>query len=236
MGYERSSRGLWMFRVPVALLAVGLLALVVQRSSSHPASADWPNPTVGHGRTAQGAAIQMRFDRPAHPLAFDDRVHARCSDGGAGPLGWSAFDGTPSFRRVAARCGSSDLRYARYGDGASGRSCSPCARRSARRHAGARMGAADRKLLPRRRREHGVRLGPRAVRDRRAARADARYQCTPFMRLAIATCSIEAFSLCPSRPSRRPSRGRPCRPCAGPGRRPSAPARRPPRRTSPGAC
>ena len=49
--------------------------------------------------------------------------------------------------------------------------------------------------LPRRRREHGVRLGPRAVRDRRAARADACYQCTPFMRLAIATCSIEAFSL-----------------------------------------
>ena len=41
---------------------------------------------------------------------------------------------------------------------------------------------------------------------------------------------------CPSRPWRPPSRGTPCRPCAGSGRPPWAPACRPPRRTCPGAC
>ena len=54
--------------------------------------------------------------------------------------------------------------------------------------AGERLDPGDRGLLPSGRRGHALRLGPRAVRRRR-------YQCTPFMRLAIATCSIEAFSL-----------------------------------------
>jgi hypothetical protein len=100
MGPERSSRGLRIFRRLIVLFAVGLLALVVQRSSSHPANADWLKLTTGHGRTAQGLAIQMRFDRPAHPLALTTRVRARCANGASWTVGWSAFDGTAAaFRR-----------------------------------------------------------------------------------------------------------------------------------------
>jgi hypothetical protein len=100
MGSERSSRGLWIVRCLIVLFAVGLLALVVQRSSSHPAKADWLNLTTGHGRTAQGLAIQMRFDRPAHPVALTTRVLARCANGSSWAVGWSAFDGTAAvFRR-----------------------------------------------------------------------------------------------------------------------------------------
>ena len=82
-----------MFRGLLGLVAVGLLVLVVQRASSHPADADWLELTAGHGRTAQGAAVEMRFDRPAHPLAFDMRVHARCPNGSNWTARWSAFDG-----------------------------------------------------------------------------------------------------------------------------------------------
>lgn len=100
MGSERSSRGLRIIRCLIVLFAVGLLALVVQRSSSHPAKADWLNLTTGHGRTAQGLAIQMRFDRPAHPVALTTRVSAPCANGGSWTVGWSAFDGTAAvFRR-----------------------------------------------------------------------------------------------------------------------------------------
>ena len=225
----------------LALIAVGLLVLVVQRAASHPADADWLKLTTGDGRTAQGAAIEMRFDRPAHPVAFDDAAcSARCANGSS----WTArLVGLRRHRRSlpprwSRRCGWSRsptstlrrrrLRADRVLDARDPRP---------RSQAGARMGADDRGLLPRRRREHGMRLGPRAVRDRRAARADACYQCTPFMRLAIATCSIEAFSLGSFSPLRR---GRVGEDLVGhvqdlvDGLR--APARRPPRRTSPGAC
>jgi hypothetical protein len=100
MGSERSSRGLWIVRCLIVLFAVGLLALVIQRSSSHPANADWLNLTTGRGRTAQGLAVQMRFDRPAHPVALTTRVRARCANGSSWTTGWSAFDGTAAvFRR-----------------------------------------------------------------------------------------------------------------------------------------
>ena len=89
-----------MFRRLIVLFAVGLLALVVQRSTSHPANADWLSLTTGHGRTAQGLAIEMRFDRPAHPLALATHVRARCANGASWTVGWSAFDGTAAvFRR-----------------------------------------------------------------------------------------------------------------------------------------
>ena len=89
-----------MFRRLIVLFDVGLLALVVQRSTSHPANADWLSLTTGHGRTAQGLAIEMRFDRPAHPLALATHVRARCANGASWTVGWSAFDGTAAvFRR-----------------------------------------------------------------------------------------------------------------------------------------
>jgi hypothetical protein len=112
MGSDRSSRGLRIFRCLIVLFAVGLLALVVQRSSSHPAKADWLNLTSGHGRTAQGLAIQMRFDRPAHPVALTTRVRARCANGSSWAVGWSAFDGTAAVFRRDAR----GLRLIRISD------------------------------------------------------------------------------------------------------------------------
>jgi hypothetical protein len=55
-----------MFRGLLGLVAVGLLVLVVQRAAtSHSADADWLKLTEGHGRTAQGAAVEMRFDGTA---------------------------------------------------------------------------------------------------------------------------------------------------------------------------
>ena len=49
--------------------------------------------TAGNGRTAQGAAIGMRFDRPGHPVAFDTRMSAHRCAGGAS---WTAAAGRPS--------------------------------------------------------------------------------------------------------------------------------------------
>ncbi len=94
MGNERSSRGLWIFRGLLGLFAVGLLALVVHRSASDPANADWLKLTAGHGRTSQGAAVQMRFDRSGHPLAFKTHIRALCANGSHWTAAWSAFDGT----------------------------------------------------------------------------------------------------------------------------------------------
>jgi hypothetical protein len=98
------------------LFAVGLVALLVQRSSSHHADADWLNLTTGHGRTAQGLAIQMRFDRPAHPLALTTSVRARCDNGASWTVGWSAFDGTAAVFRRDGR----GLRLIRISDHTSG--------------------------------------------------------------------------------------------------------------------
>jgi hypothetical protein len=100
MGNERSSRGLWMFRGLLGLFAVALVVLVVQRSATPHADADWLKLTAGHGRTAQGAAIEMRFDRPAHPLALKTSLRAPCANGSHWTGRWSAFDGRATvFRR-----------------------------------------------------------------------------------------------------------------------------------------
>ena len=121
MGSERSSRGVWIFRCLIVLFAVGLVAVVVQRSSSHPAKADWLNLTTGHGRTAQGLAIQMRFDRPTHPLTLTTRVRARCANGSSWTVGWSAFDGTAAvFRRDGRALRLIRISDHTYGDGTFG--------------------------------------------------------------------------------------------------------------------
>lgn len=119
MGNDRPSRGLWMFRGLLGLLAAGLLVLVVQRATSHPANADWLKLTEGHGRTAQGAAIEGRFDRAAHPLAFDMGVHARCSDGSSWAARWSPFDGTAvPFHRSRRALRVVEISGKSHGDGA----------------------------------------------------------------------------------------------------------------------
>jgi hypothetical protein len=122
MDNDRPSRGLWMFRGLLGVLAVGLLVLVVQRAAtSHSADADWLKLTEGHGRTAQGAAVEMRFDRPAHPLAFRMQVRTRCSSGSSWDARWSAFDGTAiRFQRNGRGLRVVEISDKRYDDGAFG--------------------------------------------------------------------------------------------------------------------
>ena len=189
MGNDRPSRGLWMFRVLLGLLAAGLLVLVVQRAASHPANADWLKLTEGHGRRpkvppSRGASIGPRIRSPLtwacthaqRRLELGRPVVAVRRDGRSLPP--QSSRGRSS--RSPARAWRRRLQAARVLDASAlGPGATQCA-----------MGA-GRKRLPRRRREHGVRLGPRAVRDRRAVRADACYQCTPLIRLAIATCSTK---------------------------------------------
>ena len=93
--------------------------LVVQRAASHPADADWLKLTEAHGRTAQGAPIEGRFDRSAHPLAFDMRVQARCSGGSSWAARWSPFDGTAvPFHRSRRGLRVVEISGKRYDDGA----------------------------------------------------------------------------------------------------------------------
>ena len=122
MGNDRPSRGLWMFRGLLGIVAVGLLVLVVQRAAtSHSTDADWLKLTEGHGRTAQGAAVEMRFDRPAHPLAFRMQVRARCSSGSSWDARWSAFDGTAiRFHRSGRGLRVVEISDKRYDDGTFG--------------------------------------------------------------------------------------------------------------------
>jgi hypothetical protein len=110
-----------MFRVLLGLLAVGLLVLIVQRTATHPADADWLRLTAGHGRTAQGADIEMRFDRSAHPLAFDIPIRARCASGSSWAARWSAFDGTAvPFHRSGRGLRVVEISDKRYDNGAFG--------------------------------------------------------------------------------------------------------------------
>jgi hypothetical protein len=82
-----------MFRGLIGILVVGVSVLLVQRSASPHAEADWLKLTSGHGRTAQGAGIELRFDRPAHPLALRTHIRTRCANGAHWTASWSAFDG-----------------------------------------------------------------------------------------------------------------------------------------------
>ena len=109
----------------------------------------------------------------------------------AGPLAGRRSTGPPlRFRRERSRpAGGQDLRPHATATAPSGRSCCPCARRSAREPEQASGWVRVTAAFSASGTASGTRCDsrPRAVRRRR-------YQCTPFMRLAIATCSIEAFS------------------------------------------
>lgn|SRR6478672_3523538 len=94
------NRVLWRMRALLALVAVVLLALVVHQATGHAKSDDWLKLSAGNGRTSQGAGMVMRFDRPAHPVAFETQVHAPCATGARWTARWSAFDGiAAAFRR-----------------------------------------------------------------------------------------------------------------------------------------
>src|SRR5205823_4220869 len=70
---------------------------------------------------AQGAAIEMRFDRSAHPLAFDMRVRARCGSGSTWTARWSPFDGTAvPFHRSRRGLRVVEISDHSYDDGAFG--------------------------------------------------------------------------------------------------------------------
>ena len=115
------NRVLWRMRALLALIAVGLLALVVHQTTGHATNADWLKLTAGNGRTAQGAAIAMRFDRPAHPLAFDTQVRTRCDDGSVRAANWAPFDGTAvPFRREGRGLRVVEISDRTYDDGAFG--------------------------------------------------------------------------------------------------------------------
>jgi hypothetical protein len=119
---KSSNRTLWMFRGLFALVAVLLLALILLHSSPGPtADADWLKLTEGRGRTAQGASIAMRFDRPAHPLALETSLRARCANGSSWGLRWSPFDGTAArFRRERRGLRVVEISARTYGDGTFG--------------------------------------------------------------------------------------------------------------------
>jgi hypothetical protein len=118
---DRPRRGLWTFRALLGLLAIALLVVVVQRAGGHSADADWLRLTAEQGRTAQGAGMQMRFDRSEHPLAFDVRLHARCAGGSSWNARWSPFDGTAvRFHRDGRGLRVVEISDRRYDDGSFG--------------------------------------------------------------------------------------------------------------------
>ena len=94
------NRVLWRMRALLGLIAVVLLAVVVHQATGHARSDDWLKLSAGNGRTSQGVAMIMRFDRPAHPVAFETHVRAPCANGSRWTARWSAFDGSAAaFRR-----------------------------------------------------------------------------------------------------------------------------------------
>jgi hypothetical protein len=118
---ESSNRVLWTIRALLALIAVVLLALVVHQATGRTTSSDWLKLTAGNGRTAQGTQIAMRFDRPAHPLAFATQVHARCGDGSSRAAHWAPFDGTAvPFRRQGRGLRVVEISDRTHDDGAFG--------------------------------------------------------------------------------------------------------------------
>ena len=135
----------------------------------------------------------MRFDRPAHPVAFDDAGARRCANGSS----WTArlvglrrrrppaLPPRPAAALRVVQVSDRTFATATFGQVVLSMHATlgPAPGRCA---AGCALTAAFSYVI---RRGHGDAT-------RAACRfAVARYQCTPFMRLAIATCSIEAFSL-----------------------------------------
>jgi hypothetical protein len=101
----RVNRALWAFRATFALLALVLLAVIVRPQTLHAEAAPTPPLVTGHGRTAQGVPIAMRFDPPGRPAWFRTRIHARCTNPArrgawAWNWGWWPTDGQGvRFRR-----------------------------------------------------------------------------------------------------------------------------------------
>jgi hypothetical protein len=93
----RINRALWTFRAIVALIALGLLAMILHPQAFRAEPSQPPILTTVRGITAQRGPIAMRFDRPGHPVAFSTRLHGRCSHAGLRDWdwdwGWSAVDG-----------------------------------------------------------------------------------------------------------------------------------------------
>jgi hypothetical protein len=87
----RLNRALWAFRATIALLALVLLAIIVRPEAFHGSAAP-PSPpplATGHGRTAQGAAVAMRFDPPGRPVWFRTRIDARCTNPAHPSASWA---------------------------------------------------------------------------------------------------------------------------------------------------
>jgi hypothetical protein len=76
----RINRALWAFRATFALIALALLAVIVRPQAFQGKEPPTPALASARGRTAQGVAMSMRFDRPGHPVYFETRVHPRCSN------------------------------------------------------------------------------------------------------------------------------------------------------------
>jgi hypothetical protein len=83
----RFNRALWAFRATFALIALGLLAMIVRQQAfqTDPGSSRLQ---TARGVTAQRVPIGVRFDRPGHPVAFDTRIHGRCSHAGLSDWDW----------------------------------------------------------------------------------------------------------------------------------------------------
>ena len=83
----RFNRALWAFRATFALIALGLLAMIVRQQAfqTDPASSRLQ---TARGFTAQRVPIAMRFDRLGHPMAFNTRIHGRCSHAGLSDWDW----------------------------------------------------------------------------------------------------------------------------------------------------
>jgi hypothetical protein len=105
----RVNRALWTFRAIFALIALGLLAMILHPQAFQAQPSSPPVATVVRGHTAQGSRIAMSFDRPGHPIAFDTRMSARCFNPGrpgrswGWGWGWRHVDGGQrSFRRAGS--------------------------------------------------------------------------------------------------------------------------------------
>lgn len=122
----RINRALWAFRAIVALVALLLLAMILHPEAFQAKEPAAPQLATARGRTAQGVAMTMRFDRPGHPVSFATRVHPRCSNPSrpgqwTWDWGWWTTDGpaTP-FRRDGRMLGVTFVDDRAFDDGVFG--------------------------------------------------------------------------------------------------------------------